>query len=77
MIAKTERGPISMGFRVLEKEAEIKMMEYSVASSRKPDVKKVSKFSKKKHPTIVVTANLLFNKLRRNDKLIRPDLFIY
>ena len=30
-----------MGFPVLEKKAEIKMAEYNVASSRKPDVKKV------------------------------------
>ena len=30
-----------MGFRVLEKKAEIKMAEYSVASSRNLDVKKV------------------------------------
>ena len=30
-----------MGVPVLEKKAETKMAEYSVASSRKPDVKKV------------------------------------
>ena len=30
-----------MGFFVLEKKAEIKIAEYSVASSRKPDVKTV------------------------------------
>ena len=34
-----------MGFPVLEKKAEIKMAEYSVASSRKLDVKKVYKRS--------------------------------